>query len=279
MTLKQWQKHQRRYEAGLWLAFLGIHAAANAIVSSIEIKRSNLGFALWEPWSWEISSALILLLLVPFILAVDHRFPLRRRHWLRHALIHLAFTLPFSLLHVFGMVALRTLTYSVMGTTYDFGDWTAGLVYEYLKDVRAYGGALALIYLYRFLLRRWQGEAQFVADGHEEPPTPVSDRLLVKKLGREFLIQVADIDWIESAGNYVTLHVKERLYPLRETMTSIEARLTERGFARVHRSAIVNLDRIREITPLESGDARAQLTTGDEIPISRRYRQTLKEQF
>src|SRR5690625_7770443 len=106
------------------------------------------------------------------------------------------------------MVALRTLTYSLMGTTYDFGDWTAGLVYEYLKDVRAYGGALALIYLYRFLLRRWQGEAQFVADGHEEPTTPVSDRLWVKKLGRECRLRVGDIDSIESGGSYVTLHAK-----------------------------------------------------------------------
>src|SRR5690625_4348310 len=108
MTLKQWQKHQRRYEAGLWLAFLGIHAAANGMVRSIEITRSDVGYALWERCCCEITSARLLLVLVPFLLAVDHRPPLRRRQWLRHALTDLAFALPLALLDVSGMVALGT---------------------------------------------------------------------------------------------------------------------------------------------------------------------------
>lgn len=280
MTLQTWQTHRRTIEVTLWTAFLTFQAAANSLVGNIENQRSELGFAAWEPWVWELSSALLLLALVPFILAVDRRFPLQRPQLLRHLLIHLGFSIPYSLIHIFGMVALRELAYSALGSAYHFGNWPLGLLYEYLKDIRAYAGFIALIYLYRFLLRRWQGEALFLAQGREESaPEPITDRLLVKKLGREFLIRIGDIDWIESAGNYVTLHVGERLYPLRDTMASIEAKLTGQGFIRVHRSAILNLDRVREIEPLDSGDARAYVINGDQVPVSRRYRQALKERL
>jgi DNA-binding LytR/AlgR family response regulator len=187
---------------------------------------------------------------------------------------------PVSVLHVVGMVALRELAYAGMGGNYEFGDWPAGLGYEYLKDVRTYAAFLAVIHLYRVVLRRWQGEAEFLSEGQEDVAAePVTDRFLVKKLGREFLVKVDHIDWIEASGNYVNLHVGERLYPLRETMAGIQLKLDGRGFARVHRSAIVNLDRVREIEPFDTGDARAHLHSGGVVPVSRRYRQELKDRL
>jgi DNA-binding LytR/AlgR family response regulator len=71
--------------------------------------------------------------------------------------------------------------------------------------------------------------------------------------------------------------VGRRAYPLRETMTGIEQRLAPHGFVRVHRSAIVNLERVRAIIPGESGDAAVQLEGDREVPISRRYRKVLRE--
>lgn len=62
-------------------------------------------------------------------------------------------------------------------------------------------------------------------------------------------------------------------------MSGIEQKLKSQGFARVHRSAIINLDRVREIEPFDTGDARAHLVTGAAVPISRRYRQELKERL
>jgi len=130
------------------------------------------------------------------------------------------------------------------------------------------------------VLLRLQGEARFLDEAHEEEETAaVVDRFLVKKLGREFLVRVDDIDWIESSGNYVTLHVGGRLYPLRETMTNIERRLRESGFARVHRTAIVNMDRVAEIEPFDTGDARARLEGGQFVPVSRRYRSALRAEL
>ena len=82
----------------------------------------------------------------------------------RNALAHAVFTLPFSLAHIVGMVALRKLAYAQAGGSYAFGNWPTELVYEYLKDFRSYATLLAIVYLYRFILRRLQGEAEFLSD-------------------------------------------------------------------------------------------------------------------
>ena len=136
---------------------------------------------------------------------------------------------------------------------------------------------LALIHLYRFILRRIQGEAELMDEGEAlDEPAVTSERFLVKKLGREFLVRTNDIDWIEACGNYVNLHVGRRVYPLRDTMTRIDGRLADQGFQRVHRSAIVNLERIVELSQTESGDGEARLTSEVVVPVSRSYRKALR---
>lgn len=280
MTLQAYLRHRRAFEIAFWMIFITIQCTANSVVAGIDAIRRDLGFASWEPWAWEFSSGIVWLALIPLMLAFDRRFPLVRPVVRRNLAWHLLFTLPLSLAHVLGMIALRELVYAAMGGDYRFDNLPDEFFYEYLKDFRSYAGILATFYLYRFVLRRWQGEAQFLAEGREEePPEPVTDRFLVKKLGREFLVKVDDIDWVESSGNYVTLHVGERLYPLRETMSGIEQKLEDRGFARVHRGAILNLDRVKEIEPFDTGDARAHLVNGGAVPVSRRYRQVLKERL
>ncbi len=277
MTVQRYLENRRAFEVGLWIALAVVHGVANSLTVSVDVGRGSGVVAAWEPWVWECSSAAVWVALVPVLLAFDRRWPLTRGRLRVGLLAHAVFSLPFSTLHVAGMIAVREVVYAVAGADYRFGDWAAVLGYEYLKDARTYAGLLAIVYLYRFVLRRWQGEAEFLSEGCEDaPPAPVTDRFLVKKLGREFLVRVEDIDWIESAGNYVTLHVGERLYPLRETMTAIEQKLDGRGFARVHRGAIVNLDRVRDIEPFDTGDARAHLVSGTAVAVSRRYRQTLK---
>jgi DNA-binding LytR/AlgR family response regulator len=92
-------------------------------------------------------------------------------------------------------------------------------------------------------------------------------------------LTMADIDWVEAAGNYVNLRVGTRAYPLRETMAGIEGRLGEAPFMRVHRSAIINLDRVEEIVPFDTGDGEARLKGGQRVPVSRRYRKELRERL
>jgi two-component system, LytTR family, response regulator len=102
------------------------------------------------------------------------------------------------------------------------------------------------------------------------------DRLVVKSEGRVSFVRAEEIDWIEAAGNYLRLHVGKDTHLLRETMSKLEARLNPRQFLRIHRSTIVNLDRIRELEPTFHGDYAVLLRNGTELTLSRGYRDKLQ---
>jgi hypothetical protein len=277
--LDRYLRHRRVWEIALWTAWWLLDAAANSVVVLMDIDRRDSRFDWWEPVVWEYSSALVLLALLPAVLAFDRRLPFRAETWRRALPAHLLATIPYSLVHVFGMVGLRHLAYGVAGYQYDFGDWPRELLYEYLKDVRTYAGVLIVIYLYRLLLLRLRGEARLLTAPDTGLPTEAIDRpnrFLVRKLGAEFLVAAHDIEFLEAAENYVNLHVRGRVYPLRSTMTAIQDRLDPGRFVRVHRSYIVNLEFLDQIEPLDTGDARLLLKNGARIPCSRRYRSALR---
>jgi DNA-binding LytR/AlgR family response regulator len=265
---------------GTTLLYLG-NAAANSITTVMDIRRAGLNWATWGPWVWEFSSNLVLLALIPAVLWFERRFPLQRDTWRRTWRWHLLASLVYSVVHVVAMVQLRYATYALLHATYDFGDWPRELFYEYLKDVRSYAMVLAMVYLYRLLLLRLQGEASLLdAPDDDTPPVePVErpERFLVRKLGREFLIAARDIEYVQASGNYVNLRVHGRDYPLRSTIGGVEERLDPARFLRVHRSYILNLDHLASIEPLDTGDARLHLRDGGQVPCSRRYRTLLRE--
>jgi two-component system LytT family response regulator len=105
------------------------------------------------------------------------------------------------------------------------------------------------------------------------------DRLLVKASGRVLFLKTEDIDWIEAAGNYVRLHVGRESHLLRETMNTIETKLDPARFLRIHRSTIVNLDRIKEMQPWFSGEYVVLLKDGTELRLSRGYRDKFDERL
>jgi two-component system LytT family response regulator len=99
-----------------------------------------------------------------------------------------------------------------------------------------------------------------------------NQRIAVKTAGKIHLIETADIDWIEAAGDYVSLHVRAKKYLLRETVRAIEQRLEPGLFLRIHRSTIVNTSRIKEIAPMPHGEYRLLLTDGTSLSVSRTFR-------
>jgi two-component system LytT family response regulator len=105
------------------------------------------------------------------------------------------------------------------------------------------------------------------------------DRLVVKSAGRVFFLKTDDIVWIEAAGNYVRLHLAEDSHLFRETMNGIEARLDPRRFVRIHRSRIVNSDRIKELQPWFNGEYVVVLQNGTRLTLSRGYREKLQERL
>ena len=108
------------------------------------------------------------------------------------------------------------------------------------------------------------------------PATPPSDRLAVKGDGRVVFVKVADIDWVEAADNYVSLHVGKDTHLLRETMTNIEQRLPRETFIRISRSTIVNMERIKELQPLFHGEYAVILRDGTRLTLSRSHRDKLQ---
>ncbi|HMO64659.1 MAG TPA: LytTR family DNA-binding domain-containing protein [Verrucomicrobiota bacterium] len=106
-------------------------------------------------------------------------------------------------------------------------------------------------------------------------PPAGGDRLAVRSEGRVVLVKLADIDWVEAADNYVNLHVGRDSHLMRETMNHLEQRLDPARFARISRSTIVNLDRIRELQPMFHGDYTVVLRDGTKLALSRNYRERL----
>lgn len=279
MTLDAYLENRRRYETLLILAVVMTGFIANSIIVGIDLGRGGRDYDAWLPWALEGTSHLALLIMFPAVLWFDSRVPIRLSNW-RHALpAHILFSVVFSLGHVGLMYAFRQLTWPMFAPArrYAWDNWPAEFAFEYLKDFRSYMMILALVYLYRFILNRIRGEAELMDEGESaDEPAVTSERFLVKKLGREFLVRTNDIDWIEACGNYVNLHVGKRVYPLRDTMTRIDERLTGLGFQRVHRSAIVNLERIVELSQTDSGDGEARLASDVLVPVSRSYRKALR---
>jgi len=115
---------------------------------------------------------------------------------------------------------------------------------------------------------------EYFATSHRPP-----DRVAVRSGGRVVFLKIDEIDWVEACDNYVCLHCGKDNHLLRETMSEIELRLDPARFIRVHRSAIVNLDRIRELQPWFRGDYRVILRDGTELTLTRTHREKLESRL
>ena len=114
---------------------------------------------------------------------------------------------------------------------------------------------------------------------HDEP-TPARprylDRLVVKSGGKVTLLPVGEIEWIDAEGDYVRIHVGKTWHLLRETMKSLEDQLDGARFVRIHRSTIVNLEKVKELQPFFRGEYVVVLHNGTTLKLSRGYRDSLE---
>lgn len=114
-----------------------------------------------------------------------------------------------------------------------------------------------------------------LAEIRPEPKPP--DLLAIKSGGKVVFVRTADVDWVEAADNYVNLHVGNESHMLRETMASFEGRLDPKRFMRISRSALINLERIKELQPMFHGDYTVILRNGVRLSMSRGYREKLQQ--
>lgn len=107
------------------------------------------------------------------------------------------------------------------------------------------------------------------------PQARYLERVIVKTAGTVFFLKTDEIDWISAEENYVRLHCGKASHLLREKISSLEAQLDPAKFRRIHRSTIVNIDRVQKLHPHSHGDCQVVLQDGTELILSRAYRDRL----
>jgi hypothetical protein len=249
----------------IWAVLLTISIFAHAYVEVADHKVP-LGHAV----GLETTSHIMVAALLPVIYWLQRRWPLGADP--RNIVVHVLAIVPFSVTRTVGMTGLRLLWFvAILGERYSFPLTFDRLFYEFTKDIVTFGMLSAAVMAIRYLLERVPVAAP------SAPPPAVDlppERFAVRKRGgSEVVVNVADIDWIEAAGNYAVLHVGGDTFEIRSSLSKLEAELDPKRFVRVHKSHMVNIARVTEVTPWISGDWRIRLQDGAEVNLSRRYRQ------
>ncbi|MGE0425656.1 MAG: LytTR family DNA-binding domain-containing protein [Reyranellaceae bacterium] len=253
----------------LWAGALGLSFVTRTWTLIDDAARAQLPMGWGEALTLEGTSHAVIFALLPAIYWAHRRWPLMAG-W-RNAAIHALGSIVFCVAHVAAMVALRLALYPlIVGRAYQYGAALDRLLYEYGKDVVTYAILSAATMAFaQFLARREEAQP---APAPPRPPAQPLERFAVRKRGKEILLAVGDIAWIEAAGNYAVLHVGAQTYEVRSSLTKLESELDPRRFVRVHKSFMVNIARVREVEPWMSGDWRIRMDDGAEVSLSRRYR-------
>ena len=271
--------------AVIWITMFVFAGFANLSIHWADAAREQGSFDLLDAVINEGSSIAISLCMLPMLLAACHRWPISLDNWKTRLPLYLLGSIAWTLLHVTGMVVIRTLIHAALGREYDYGPWAGNLLYEYGKDAQTFFLIVTVAHAFAWYARLRQGEAHALSSPDEGvPKVPEStpdrpQRFLVRKLGREFLIATDDIEWLQASGNYVNLHLGRQAYPLRSTIGGIESQLDGGQFVRVHRSHIVNLRFIASIESTDAGDAIIHMKDGAAVPCSRTYRTALRQEI
>jgi DNA-binding LytR/AlgR family response regulator len=256
----------------IWAVILTVSLFAHAHVEvANEASRGN-PISFGRALALEGASHVVVAALVPVLYWLHRRWPIGAAP--RNLLIHVAALVPFSIAHTLGMAALRLLWFNgVVGESYAFPITFDRLAYEFAKDIVNYAMLSAAVVALRHLLQRLPAPVAAAPPPAPSTAGPLPERFAVRKRGKEIMVEVADIDWVEAAGNYAVLHVGGETLEIRSSLTKLEGELDPKRFVRVHKSYVVNVARIAEVTPWISGDWRIRLQDGAEVNLSRRYRQ------
>jgi hypothetical protein len=228
------------------------------------------------------------------VLRFLRRFSLERLGWSKLMLWHLPAGIIFSLMQLGIYVLIASTLFRGPGSgVWDF--YKATVVKEFQSSFLVYFAIVFAAIAYGRLIA---GAADDPVSGpRAEPvtvPVPVEPiveaagiqhngdhpaflrRIPIKENGRISLVDIDSIDWIESYGNYVLIHTPDRRHIYRETMAAMEKRLDPTDFVRIRRSAIVRIDRIKELRPILNGELDVVLKNDKVLTSTRRYRKNLQ---
>lgn len=255
---------------GLW-TLLGLVGSVQFFLA--DQRLASHPHTWWQALSTSLPAWYVWGLLSLLVARLARRFQLDRANFGRYVILHLGVSLDLALLHLFAAVGLQAAVHAALGEPFSFGqslvdDFT--LFYHW--NVLTYWAILAVVHALDY---HADVEKHRVQAGRSPELRPPTERLLVADNGRSFFVRTSDVDWMEAARNYVRLHVGDRTHLVRATLAALEQRLDPERFRRVSRSALVNLDRVRELQPWFHGDAIVILESGARLSLSRRYRANL----
>ena len=262
---------RRLGEAAFFVALVGVLWTADTLT-----KVSQLRFLGYTPDSFrliteQVTSAVVVLLLVPCVAWWLTRFPLQRDRLVAATAGHVLGSMLFAAAHYFLMVGLRYIVFMIADERYVFSEfWFRNLVIEYQKDIKIYVVTVGIIAAYRYVR---------AARARAPAATVTTDRLVVQTGKGETIIRRDDIEHLEAARNYVTVSTGERDYLVRNTLAKLEEQLAPGQIVRTHRSYLVNIDKIEEIRTTDSGGYEIHLESGKTVPLSRGYRDKFRSLF
>jgi len=248
-------------EAAGWMALVAVLWGIDLLTKLSVRDQSGVGKDTFRLVSEQVTSAAAVLVMIPFLVQWLKLYPLSLAAWPRAVIGHTIGTIIFAFGHYALMVALRIPWYALNERTYVWREpFVANLIVEYQKDIKIYLGFVILMSAYQYYRRSKPTAAQSRAD-----------RLIVQTGAGDSVLRFEQIDYLEASRNYIAVHADGREYVIRDTMSNVMRRLSGGRFARTHRSVIVNIDKIREIRPVDSGQ-RVFLISGEDVPLSRGYR-------
>ncbi|MFP3939822.1 MAG: LytTR family DNA-binding domain-containing protein [Acidobacteriota bacterium] len=242
--------------------------------------RVEWTLALW----WGLKDAFLWGLLAPVIVVLSRRAPVSEIRWIPNLLVHGLAAIVLTGVHSTLAILVSAVTEGLRSETF----WQAvqGLaVKKAALSLLIYGavaGAAHAVLLHRRFQDGRGSEGYPRARGRAAPEPRISGparRLLLRSRGRERFLDVARIDRIEAEGNYVRIHAGGETWLERRTLRSLEAQLDPSLFLRVHRSHLVNLDRVDRIEPRFQGGYAVVLRDGTSLRLSRTYRKRLAERI
>jgi len=240
----------------------------NALSTAQDALRRGSAYDLMTPLLWEMTSILVILLLLPLLLTGVRR--MRGSHSrIRQAGIALATIAIFSGLHIAGMLVLRKLILDLVGIGYNFQLSLATVIYEARKDTIT--ALLIGSTLWLFDTRRdWRSAA---AAPPSNPSSATPHGVWLRDGASRIRVMPSEIVWVASAGNYIEYGLAGGMRHLvRGTLAAAEDQLAGFNIVRVHRTRLANLDRVTALTVKSSGDFDLTFDTGEIVQGSRRYR-------
>lgn len=251
----------------LYALMLTAVAAVGATSYWMEAVRAGADMPLWRLFIEEGTSVVVVLALTPPLLVWVARLDPRRIGWSRVIAGHVAGIAVFTVLHIAGMRFLRWLAFSLAGHPDLVGTdpWLPTLVYEGRKDALTYAALTGGAWVVASLLKR----------AVRTPPV----RIEIRDGARRTWVEIDHILWVEAAANYVEFNLRDRTLLRRQTLAAAERELDGLGFARIHRSRLVNRQHILAAESNDSGDFILTLTDGRKLSGSRRWRGVVETLF